>query len=103
MITIRNLECGYGRDTIFRIDNLNFDAGKIYFIIGKSGVGKSTLLETLGLMNSTIINDNYSLQYSLDDTVIDYDKLVSKEESSVIRSKYFSFSRRRVYTLFKPY
>jgi ABC-type lipoprotein export system ATPase subunit len=37
------------------LDELEIPAGRLVFVIGKSGVGKSTLLETLGLMNRTIV------------------------------------------------
>ena len=33
--------------TIFKDVNINFEAGKVYIIIGKSGMGKSTLLSLL--------------------------------------------------------
>ena len=33
--------------TIFKDVNLQFEAGKVYTIVGKSGAGKSTLLSLL--------------------------------------------------------
>ena len=56
ILKIKQLECSYnsGRDITLRVQDLNFEKGKIYFIIGKSGVGKSTFIEAMGLMSDTI-------------------------------------------------
>jgi ABC-type lipoprotein export system ATPase subunit len=56
VFTIRNLTCAYQPETpVLVLDELEIPAGRLVFVIGKSGVGKSTLLETLGLMNRTIV------------------------------------------------
>ena len=49
---IKNLECRYSDAThsVLKIDDLIINCGEIVFFIGSSGVGKSTVLETLGLM-----------------------------------------------------
>lgn len=55
---IKNLVCRYpgsSRD-ILKINELIIPRGKLIFVLGSSGVGKSTLLETLGLMNRTAVN-----------------------------------------------
>ncbi|MCB0522212.1 MAG: ABC transporter ATP-binding protein [Lewinellaceae bacterium] len=52
---IRNLRCEYVPGVpVLQLRKLDIPAGKLIFIIGKSGIGKSTLIETLGLMNRTI-------------------------------------------------
>ena len=53
---IKELACQYsiGSEPVLRIEELNLYEGEIVFFVGASGVGKSTLLETLGLMNNTI-------------------------------------------------
>ncbi len=54
---ILGLECAYQHGpVVLRIEKLDIPSGKLIFIVGPSGVGKSTLLETLGLMNNTIHN-----------------------------------------------
>ncbi len=52
---IKNLECQYiPGTTVLRIPELKIPRGKLVFVLGVSGIGKSTLIETLGLMNRTI-------------------------------------------------
>ena len=53
---IKNLDCRYNSYSppVLKIEELNLYEGEVVFFVGASGVGKSTLLETLGLMNNTI-------------------------------------------------
>lgn len=53
---IKNLSCQYNSNSfpVLRINELKLFEGEVVFFVGASGVGKSTLLETLGLMNNTI-------------------------------------------------
>jgi len=65
---IKNLKCTYnGNDEVLRIDELNIQRGKIIFLLGISGSGKSTFLETLGLMNNTLSNGSKVYFYTKDD------------------------------------
>jgi len=55
---IRNLTCEYVAGTpVLKLKRLDLPKGKLIFVIGKSGIGKSTFIETLGLMNNTIVAD----------------------------------------------
>ncbi len=65
LFNISNLKCEYKPDLpVLHIEHLGIPRGKLIFVIGKSGIGKSTLIETLGLMNKTIVaNANTSIQF----------------------------------------
>ena len=55
LFAINDLSCQYkgSINPVLHIANLHIKRGEIVFFVGPSGVGKSTLLETLGLMNDT--------------------------------------------------
>ena len=57
---LRNLKCKYPSNDlpILEIDSLDIEEGSSTFFIGPSGVGKSTILETLGLMNNTVYQED---------------------------------------------
>lgn len=68
LITIENLRCSYDRPyteglsrVVLEIKGLSLKRGKKVFIVGESGIGKSTILETLGMMNNTIVPDKEAL------------------------------------------
>ena len=42
---------------MLEIERLVLERGKRIFIVGESGIGKSTILETLGMMNDTVVED----------------------------------------------
>lgn len=65
LFTIENLRCSYEQPyregiskVVLEIHQLQLERGKKIFIVGESGIGKSTILETLGMMNNTIVSDN---------------------------------------------
>jgi len=49
MLALQNVSYKYEKSTktIFKDVNISFEAGKVYIIVGKSGMGKSTLLSLL--------------------------------------------------------
>ncbi len=54
MLTCENLDVGYGDTPILRDVNITVDEGEIVGIVGKNGVGKSTLMKALvGLLSPT--------------------------------------------------
>lgn len=64
LFEIENLRCSYDRNfregvskVVLEINKLTIPQGKKVFIVGESGIGKSTILETLGMMNNTIVPD----------------------------------------------
>ena len=71
LFEIENLRCSYDRNyregvskVVLEIRNLILPKGKKIFIVGESGIGKSTILEVLGLMNNTIVpQDNTKFRF----------------------------------------
>ena len=51
MFEIHNLSIKYGKKTLLLPTSLKFKEGKLYTIYGKSGVGKSSLLNKIGLIS----------------------------------------------------
>ena len=60
MIKIHQLTKTFGDRTVFSDLNLNFDAGKVYALIGNSGCGKTTLLNMVAKLEPY---DQGSTQY----------------------------------------
>ena len=64
LFEIKGLRCSYDKNyqegvskVVLEINHLCIPRGKKIFIVGESGIGKSTILETLGMMNNTIVPD----------------------------------------------
>lgn len=102
LFEISNLRCSYDKNyregvskVVLEIDKLVVPKGKKVFIVGESGIGKSTILETLGLMNNTIVPDAAAkfMFYEADDKVVDLTKIWQHNDSelSAFRLKHFSF------------
>jgi ABC-type lipoprotein export system ATPase subunit len=61
---IENAVFNYTHDKpVLKVNSLQIHRGKVYFIIGRSGIGKSTLVEALGLMNNTINNQSTKVDF----------------------------------------
>lgn len=94
---IEGLHCSYNKkDLVLSIPSLEIEAGKITVVLGKSGYGKSTLLETLGLMNNTFSEGRvYFSPPSLSSkTTYELRELWQKNDKTQlahIRSEHFSF------------
>lgn len=65
LFEISKLRCSYDKNyqegqsrVVLEIEHLIIPRGKKVFIVGESGIGKSTILETLGMMNNTIVPDS---------------------------------------------
>jgi ABC-type lipoprotein export system ATPase subunit len=100
---IENLRCSYDRKyregiskVVLEIGHLIVPRGKKVFIVGESGIGKSTILETLGLMNNTIVNDSDTKFLFYDKNGKQLDLLAlwmknSDDELSEFRLNHFNF------------
>ncbi len=96
LFKIRNLRCEYipGK-TVLHLRQLDIPSQRLVFIIGKSGVGKSTLIETLGLMNKTIAADEDSSVLFVPGDGKEHELKnswnLANKELSEFRRKHFSF------------
>ncbi len=95
LFEIKELVCAYkrGRD-VLKIDNLIIPANRLIVLIGISGSGKSTFLETIGLMNNTIKQGDVLFHPVAGQPPISLKELWKREnrdKSSMIRRDYFSF------------
>lgn len=103
LFEIENLRCSYDRNyvegvskVVLEICNLTLPAGRKIFIVGESGIGKSTILEVLGLMNNTTViqEDTRFLFYGRDEKAVDLLSLWasgSDQALSEFRLKHFNF------------
>ena len=102
LFEIANLRCSYDKNyqegvskVILEIHDLVIPKGKKVFIVGESGIGKSTILETLGMMNNTIVADKDTkfLFYETEDKPVDMATMWKHDDSelSAFRLRHFSF------------
>ena len=103
LFDIQNLRCSYDKNyreglskVVLEIKNLSVPRGKKIFIVGESGIGKSTILETLGLMNNTIVPGDPTVFdfYGGDGSKTDLVGLWRRNEDrelSEFRKKHFNF------------
>ncbi|HAD97176.1 MAG TPA: hypothetical protein DCG19_07195 [Cryomorphaceae bacterium] len=96
IVKIRNIYCHYPKEEApaLEILSLDIEKGNIYFFIGESGVGKSTALEALGLMNNIIKNNGDSeFNYFIDGHTYDAFRLWKSFRNGVagFRRKHLSF------------
>lgn len=101
LFVISNLKCSYDKNSehpriVLEIDDLVLPKGKKIFIVGESGIGKSTILEVLGMMNNTIVPsaDTRFVFYGNDGSEVDLLELWkrnSDRELSRFRLEHFNF------------
>lgn len=101
LFEIQNLRCSYDKNyregqsrVVLEIEHLALPRGKKIFIVGESGIGKSTILETLGMMNNTIVpGDDTRFVFYDGDNELDLHSLWRKRDRvlSDFRLKHYSF------------
>ncbi len=96
ILSLNNLYLGYSQDKpVLHVEKVEIPRGKLVFLLGPSGIGKSTLLEFLGLMTDSCLNKsegNYELrseQGEALDLLGVWDR--SDQEISAIRKEHLSF------------
>ncbi|ADM84442.1 Transposase-like protein, IS1515 [Streptococcus pneumoniae AP200] len=95
MFEIRNLSLSFAGRRLLEPTDLIFERGKVYTIYGKSGVGKSSLLNKIGLLSAT----DPSVSYFFDGKEIDIE---NKKSVSVFIAEEvaFVFQGRNLIDLF---
>lgn len=92
---ISNLECQYiPGTTVLRIPKLQIPKGKLVFVLGVSGIGKSTFIETLGLMNKTIhVTPETSVKFNNGNEIEEIKNIWSRDNKALsqFRNDHFSF------------
>jgi len=99
IIKINDLNCSYNENEgiVLNVNDLTIEKGYIYAILGESGSGKSTFLETIGMMNKTFdtsTKSNNPITFFSKERVYPYKDLWSDKSSkliSSIRNRHFSF------------
>ena len=71
LLATENLCIGYKKKEVLQIQDLQFQMGKIYGILGESGIGKTTFLKTItNLIKPISGRVNYLVNYILEDNSI---------------------------------
>lgn len=103
LFEINNIRCSYDSHyregiskIVLKIQELIIPKGKKVFIVGESGIGKSTILEVLGVMNNTVVPDKDAIFkfYGTNNNeinILDLWKRNRDSELSKIRREHFNF------------
>jgi len=96
MFKINEIECGYSPNSpVVKIKSLEINRGELIFLLGESGIGKSTLIETLGIMNNTILDSSLgnAIYIKPDNSEVDLKSIWSKKDSFIsdFRASEYSF------------
>ena len=95
LFVIKDLACAYNNgNEVLIIRDLVIPRNRFVVLVGKSGSGKSTFLETLGLMNNTIKNGDVLFFPSDNGEGLSLKKhweVSHRQEIARLRRKYFSF------------
>lgn len=94
MINITNLNKSYGKDIVLKDVNFNLEEGKIYGLLGRNGVGKSTLLS---IISNQIRKDQGEIKL-FGEEVFENSKVV--EEICLIKEKGFGVDDIKVKKMF---
>ena len=89
---IEDLKCAYEsteEKVVLHIKRLAINKGEIVFFVGPSGIGKSTILEAMGMMNRTVLPGCKRFNYMGKD-MRDWWQLNDRQQSE-FRNREFSF------------
>ncbi len=71
--------------------NITLRKSRIYFVIGKSGIGKSTFLEGLGLMSNTLKDSRNDICYQNNKEQVQLQELWESNKISDFRAQNYAF------------
>lgn len=103
LFEIAGLRCSYDKNfregiskVVLEIRELALPRGKKIFIVGESGIGKSTILEVLGLMNDTLVQDKdarfvFIGRDGKETDLLDLWRKNNEDELSAFRREHFNF------------
>lgn len=93
LLHLHDLRCAYGDGPlVLTVPQLEVAAGELVFVVGVSGGGKSTLLETVGLMNKTLKGSGKMLFAEQNLEQINISSLWNQSEQlDDFRKRHFSF------------
>lgn len=95
LFEIKNLFCKYpsSPEPVLHLEDLVISRGSLTVFIGPSGIGKSTLLETLGLMTNTIVKDPMcTFKYYTDNSYVDLIHLWDMGDYVLSKFREFNYS-----------
>ncbi|MCA1752172.1 MAG: ABC transporter ATP-binding protein [Flavobacteriales bacterium] len=90
LFELDDISCKYGEQEVLRVEKLSLPKVPLTFILGASGIGKSTLLEMLGLMSDTFHSRGGKFSYNGDQNLLDFWTWPSKKQA-LFRRNNFSF------------
>lgn len=93
LFEIEHLHCGYHPKTVLEITKLDIPKVPLTFILGPSGIGKSTFLEMAGLMTNTQLNKPNKFEFLSKSGSIDLGSFWNwdEETQSDFRKSKYSF------------
>lgn len=94
MLEIKNLSKSFGKTRVLTDINLSFEEGKIYGLLGRNGVGKSTLMNIIA---GHLKSDSGQLKYNNEDI---YENTNAIENICLVREKGLPVDDTRVKNLF---
>ncbi len=95
-IVAREIECSYNNGKrVLYVENFYLKKGEIVFLLGPSGIGKSTFIEAIGLINKTArkVNPNGCIQYKSNSKIHDLITMWEDKNAEIetFRRDHFSF------------
>lgn len=90
MLSIRNLNKSYGRTKVLTDINLDLEENKIYGLLGRNGVGKTTLLK---LITNQILRNSGGIELDGEDV---FENALALEQISLARDLPISIKEKKV-------